>query len=170
MLTCHHHITVVDLLPTTASTAAAANADEGDDGRTKDQYDMTRDTGGEITRAGGRRKISFLSFIKFIGTDYIPNRIGIPPPPTRRRTTTTPAAATDEEKDHDHTCRLQLTTPLTRTTAAVAATDEDDHSCSCQCCQREQPLVLESPVRSGFLPVLALTKTETGYNNFKYSK
>ena len=76
-ITSHHIVTTTLLsLPTTASTAAAANADEGDDDGMKDQYNTTRDTGGEIMRAGGRCKIHFLSFIKFIGTDYPPNQIG----------------------------------------------------------------------------------------------
>ena len=74
------------------SLAAAANTDEGADDGTKDQYNMMRDTGGEITRAGGRCKIHFLSFIKFIG-NYPPNRIG-------KHSTT----ANKEEDDHDTSC------------------------------------------------------------------
>ncbi len=139
---------LVDSSPTTASTAAAANADEGDNDGTKDQYDTTRNTGGEIMRAGGRRKISFLSFIKFIGTDY---RIGKPlrhrqrgggrprhhqlqlPPPLTRRTTTGAAANAvcflifikfiDTDYVPNRIGKLSATTNK----------EEDDHDTGCSC-------------------------------------
>ena len=35
---------------------------------------------------------------------------------------------------------------------------------------QERQLVFESPVRSGYFPLLALTKTVTGYNIYTFSK